>query len=355
MFSKIKKCVICLMAFVSAWPFAVEAQNEESILKPTLDKLAVEVRTDFEYQNDNEVRTAFSGKYINVILKGDIGKDFHYFYRQRVNKTGSNIADYYSFWSGTDMLFLTYDINSSFSLTAGKLCVAVGGWEYDVPPIEVYYASNWWNRCNCYELGAELSFLSKNKNHKLTAQFTNSPFTVQDQSGCIFSYNLIWHGTMDWFKTSYSTNFMEYEQGRFVSYISLGNAFSFGKLNFYIDMQNRGRFDQSKYFLSDASALGEVKYDVCNKLALFVKGGYDRNECDYDDDDVMYYNHSVVPGTSLGFYGGGFEWYPWKGDRNIRIHAFVAAESGTTAYGQEDKTSLRADVGLTWRLNFINK
>ncbi len=350
-----KKSIICLILLLFGFINIDAQEKEESILSPKINKLAFEVRGDFDYYNDNTLRTAFSGKFINFILNGDLREDLHFTYRQRINQTGSNIVNYYSFWAGTDLLFLTYDINRSFSVFAGKLCVAIGGFEYDAPPIDIYYASNWWDRINCYELGAGVSYTTTNKNHKFLAQVVNSPFTVEDKTNGIFGFDLMWYGKMGHFSTTYSVNYYAYDRYKYTTYIALGNAFDCGRWHAYIDFLNRAKPSQAKFLLSDITAIGEVRCKVSKYLNLFVRGGYDRNDQTYNDLDEMLYNRSVVPGTSLGYYGGGVELFPFKGNKELRIHAFVAAQSGTTGYGQSDKTTMRCNIGVTWRLNFINK
>ena len=128
----------------------VYAQNES---KPILNTLRFETRFDYDYQsfeNDYEPTLGgFSGKYINVAMAGNITDKFSYSYRQRIlpNKGLSSLFD------GTDWIYLTYDITNNFSISGGKQVFQIGGFEYDMPPIDVYFWSDFWChvcRCCCF-------------------------------------------------------------------------------------------------------------------------------------------------------------------------------------------------------------
>lgn len=334
----------------------------------TIDKLSLEARADFDYFNYDDVNgftnpsSGFDGKYLNFEIKGDFLEKFSYRYRQRMNMP--NVTGSATFFQGTDIMTLSYHMNDNFSLTAGKMALAVGGWEYDLAPIDVYFHSWFWNNFDCYDVGAQFSYLTDNKNHEIVLQVTNSTF-AKEKFMSLYAYNLMWYGKMGIFRTAYSFNMIQQREGSMINYIALGNAFDFGRFNCYLDFMNRGFFGQDNFLLGDFTLIGEVKYSFCDKFKAYVKGGYDRNINTYLDPTnplmIQDFDYTVRPGIEYTFAGLGFEAYPYKGNQNIRLHGFFAMNSLTErAFDAENmqegenysKLSMQFNVGLTWRINF---
>ena len=327
----------------------------------TIDKLSIEGRADFDYFNDNDGSTSgIDGKYFNFEMKGSFLQDFSYRVRQRIDMTAGSAK--------TDFMILSYHANKNWSLTAGRMPLAVGGWEYDLPPIDVYYASLFWNDFSCYDIGAQVEFHSNDKNHDIIFQITNSTFNRYDEDGMFirlpnrYTYNLIWYGRMGCFTTSYSINMMEQNKGEYINYIALGNMFDLGKLDFYVDFMNRGFFSQKNFLLGDFTIIGEVKYAFTDKFTAIVKGGYDRNKHDNrifsEAGEIINYkpfDMVVAPGIEYAFAGIGFDAFPYKGNKNVRLHGLFALNSMANTLVPESSAKLtyQAQVGVTWRINFV--
>ena len=322
----------------------------------TIDKLSVEGRVDYDYFNSN--KGGLDGKFFNFEMKGSFLQDFTYRIRQRIDMTAGG--------SKTDFMILSYHPHKNWSVTAGRMPLAVGGWEYDLPPIDVYFASLFWNNFACYDIGGQVEFHTNDGNHDIIFQITNSTFNRYNENGFIrlpnrYTYNLIWYGRMGAFTSSYSINFMEQNKGEYINYIALGNMFDFGKLDFYVDFMNRGFLNQKDFFLGDFTIIGEVKYAFTDKFTAMVKGGYDRNKHSYLDysgyvPTLQPYDMAVHPGVEYTFAGVGFEAYPYKGNQNVRLHGFVAFNDLNDSYDMSNPNStdlsLQANVGVTWRINF---
>ena len=337
-----KKITRVFLATIIATMFFNIAQAQEE-KKVTIDKLSIEGRADFDYFEEEMTSTSgFDGKYLNFEIKGSFLNDFSYRLRQRFD-----MADK---CSKTDIMTLTYQGHKNFSVTAGKMSLAVGGWEYDLAPIDVYYASQFWNTFNCYDVGGQVAFHSDDKKHDIIFQITNSTFYENEENYKFegkYAYNLLWYGRMGFFKTSYSFNMIEQTKHHYINYIALGNMFDFDRLDFYIDFMNRGFFHQKDFFLGDFTLIGEVKYAFTDKFTLVAKGGYDRNINDiYGKPQFM--DMTVVPGMEYTFAGLGFEAYPYKGNQNVRLHGFFAANKS-----DDLGLSLQFNVGVTWRVNFV--
>ena len=187
-----------------------------------VNTMRLEARADFDYFNTEGNLTlpgstsGFDGKYLNFELKGEFLEKFSYRYRQRLNIANSLGSK--TFYQGTDWLALTYNATKNFSITTGKLCIGIGGWEYDLPPIDVYYASLFWENINCYDIGAQLNFMTNDQNHTISFQITNSPFAMGAFEG-MYAYNLMWFGKMGIFRTSYSINMIEQRKGQYINYL----------------------------------------------------------------------------------------------------------------------------------------
>ena len=333
----------------------------------TIDKLSVEGRVDFDYLEKGENSySGIDGKYFNFEIKGSFLNDFSYRVRQRINMHYGS--------SKTDFMILTYQGHKNFSVTAGKMPLAVGGWEYDLAPIDVYYASQFWKTFNCYEVGGQVAFHSNDKKHDIIFQITNSTFYEKDEDGNDiydpfagkYAYNLLWYGRMGFFKTSYSFNMIEQTKHHYINYIALGNMFDFGKLDFYIDFMNRGFFGQKDFLLGDFTLIGEVKYAFTDKFTLVAKAGYDRNKHSYfkevEENGIMVpqpqaYDMTVTPGVEYTFAGLGFEAYPYKGNKNVRLHGFFALNDLNEPVDDmlnpnSSNLELQFNLGVTWRINF---
>ena len=358
-----KKVLRVFIIAVVATMFANVAKAQDQEQKNfTIDKLSVEGRVDYDYFFD-ENKSGLDGKFFNFEMKGTFLQDFSYRIRQRIDMTAGG--------SKTDFMILSYHAGKNFSFTAGRMPLAVGGWEYDLPPIDVYFASRFWNKFDCYDIGGQVEFHTNDGNHDIIFQVTNSTFNREDAEGAFirlpnrYTYNLIWYGRMGAFSTSYSINMMEQNKGEYINYIALGNMFDFGKLDFYVDFMNRGFFNQKGFLLGDFTVIGEVKYAFTDKFTAMVKGGYDRNKHDNriisEGNEIIGYlpfDMAVTPGVEYAFAGLGFEAYPYKGNKNIRLHGLFAVNELTkptdvTMNTNTTDLSFQAQVGVTWRINFV--
>jgi len=316
--------------------------------KPTIDKLVVETRCDFA-MDLKDGKGGFSGRYLNFIMAGSINDKLSYSYRQRIN--AGNMGFSTAFFEGTDWAYLTYKPISNLSLSAGKQVVQIGGFEYDAAPIDIYFASDFWNHVNCYEMGASATLSNDAKTQSLTFQFSNSPFVNSAFEG-LYAFNLLWNGDFGFFKTLYSANMIEYQQDKYINYIALGNSFQVSdNLAFHLDFMNRASFNQDVFFFKDATLILEGRYNLNDKAGFFFKIGRDWNDAQ-DVSDPSYvlagaYDQYVIPGTNRDFRGLGFEYYPFKNSKDLRLHAFLLDTKSGDA-----PDDLQGDVGLTWRLRF---
>ena len=317
-------------------------------------RLKFDTRFDFETwvptNKDSNTVSSINGKYFNIIVDGEINEKFSYNYRQRFSMNAvdnfqlagkENMSNFHSI----DWAYLNYKMNDAFTLSAGKQVVMIGGWEYDYAPIDQFFWSDFWNNVYCYELGAMINYTSPNQNHNLGFQISNSPFSTKNLSS-LYSYNMIWYGNMDWFKTIYSVNMVEYQKGHFINYIVLGNKFNVGNFSLELDLMNRVSSEQSNFF-DDYSIIGNGIYNINKKLRVFAKAGYDQNKAQ-NPQEIFVYDRYVVPGTEYLFYGIGMEYFPIKDKKDVRIHAFWASNNADVKYNT-------FNIGVRWQMKVLER
>lgn len=324
--------LLCGVCYVSAC-----AQDE-------LLKLRLETRVDYqrEYVDGDAVHdnSGFKGKYFALLAEGSINDHFSYSYRQRLNKEHSDAT----FFDATNWAYVKYRPDGHWSLSAGKEVVAIGGYEYDMNPVNIYFASEYWNNISCFQFGTSVAYELGGGKDKFVAQFSQSPFRTNAPD--MYSYNLMWCGSHGRLGTQYSANLVEYMPGRFISYLTLGHRLSLGRFSIDADFMNRAASGQT-YLFKDCSVMAQLSYRPSEKLNVFGKMTYDVNKT------VKAADCCVLPGTELTQAGGGVEFWPHK---SVRLHAAYVHAFGKNgnADGTAKPGSDRASVGVTWTLNLLS-
>ena len=311
-----------------------------------LIKLSFEVRADYvREQLDGhkiEENSGFKGRFFNICLNGSINEQLSYSYRQRLNRINKNNT----FFDATDWLNLTYRPNDRWGFSAGKLVVAMGGWEYDQTPIDTYFFSEFCSQVACYQWGAQVMHTLKGERDTFTLQASQSPSAAGRD---LYAYGLQWSGRHGIFRPLYSVNMVEYAKGKFLNYIILGNRFELGRVTLDLDLTHRAT-DQHPFWLRNCTLFGKVKVEACEKLHLFAQASYDVNQTSTAD-------LTVQPDTEITRLGGGLEYYPLKGgNRNLRLHATYCHSFGSNPSEiavMQPKLSV-VNVGLTWRMDILS-
>ena len=97
----------------------------------------------------------------------------------------------------TDMLYAGFHLNDKFSLTAGKMCQAWGGFEFDINPMNIYEYSDFIDNMDNFMLGGMLTY-HPNENHEFNIQITdvcNNTFQelYGDNTLGIEESKVLWH------------------------------------------------------------------------------------------------------------------------------------------------------------------
>lgn len=340
-------CRIMLAAVISGHSFIKMNAEEAPAADTGLLRLSLSARVDWQlnrpYNHTNDANTGFEGKYLMLRADGEIIPGLSYSWRQRLNKMHSD----QNFFDATDWLYINYAIDG-WSFEAGKEIVAIGGWEYDRAPIDLFGTSVFWNNIPCYQLGVTAGY-QVGPDDQLYVQATQSPFFTRSNRN-MYGYSLRWNGSHSFYKPIWSANLFEYEKGRYISYLALGNRFDFGKWTIEADVMNRAASRQA-YLFKDCSVIGEVSFSPCSRWRIHAKMTYDVNHSGTGADTM------VMNGTELTMAGGGVEFYPLLKDKtDLRLHATAYYSWGKNANEADvmQKNTLLANIGVTWNMNFLN-
>ena len=323
--------------------------TETSYDKPRTDLLNIDIRARVDWQGTwqdgsmDDSNSGFAGKYLMMRLDGRIIDGLTYSWRQRFNKSAFDS----SFFDATDWLTVTYE-TAGFDFSAGKQIVAIGGWEYDRNPVDLYSTGVFWQNVGCYQLGASAGYKLSPNDHIL-AQATQSMFHTKENRN-MYGYNLLWRGTHGLWQALYSVNLNEYAPGKYISYIMLGNRFAPGPFEIEFDLMNRASSHQA-FWLRDCSVIGEIAYRPTPAWRIHGKMTYDVNNTHSAAD--LY----VLPGTELKMAGGGIEFYPLKKKRtSLRLHANCYHSWGKNSNAADlmQKGTTVLDFGISWDMNVLN-
>lgn len=335
----------------SAQDFDVEYANSKYEMKPderpALFKLDATARVDWQidrpYSHTDDAATGFKGKYLMLRMDGQIYKGFTYSWRQRFNK---QITDG-SWFDATDWIYINY-ATSDWNFRVGKDVVAIGGWEYDAAPYNIYDGSVFWNNIACYQLAVSAGY-NLTADDRLTAQISQSPMRTSYNSN-MYGYNLMWNGHHGCFDAIWSANLLEYAKGRYINYLMLGNKFTFDKFTAEIDLMNRASSHQT-FLFKDCSIVADLGYSPAERWRIFAKYSYDVNKSGTAADNL------VLDGTELNMTGAGLEFYPLlKNKTSLRLHGGLFYSWGKNANAADPMQSktLFATIGVTWHMNLLN-
>ena len=320
-----KSLLLCLFALLA------------TSLSAQISRLDVEVRGDWQYDSmsgepSRMNHSGFEGKFANFRMDGSLIENLTYSFRYRINKVQL------SPFAATDWATLNYKVNK-WEFSAGKQVVAIGGYEYDRAPIDIYFASEYWHQIACYQFGVSAAYkFGGKRDSRLLAQICQSPYDFEAQG--LYAYNLMYMSN-----TSLSSvNLLEYAPNKYLGYIALGEKESFGAVTIEWDVMTR--FDFENKGCSFSSML-DVNWAMNEKLNLFTHASYDINDSVIDP--------TVLLGTEIWRLGGGVEYFPF-GKRNVRIHAVAAYTFGEAVTGAALQNGhLMFQTGLTWRVNLLGK
>lgn len=252
--------------------------------------------------------------YLRLDITGTFAGDFKYRFRQRFNKA---ITDG-NFLSATDYLNVGWEKNG-WGICAGKNYVACGGFEYLASSYDIYIRPVFYNG-----LGGMYNFVidgSKQfRREKLTLQFGNSLYSLQPSN--LLGYSILLTGRQGVWEHKYSMNLFERQKGLYNYYVCLGNRFHFGG-GATFDLGLVHRLDiGSPTFFKDFSMVSKFKVPVLWWMNVFGKVTWDFKQEGIQD--------PMLPdGTDIWQAGGGFEFFPAKTFKGLRLHCLYYNSGGS--------------------------
>lgn len=350
-----KSVLFALLMF----PYALMAQQDDPkcVIEtggPWLSKLEVETRFGWNmnrYDGANQEGTGFRGEYVNLKLEGKVCNGLTYSWRQRLNKSSDQ-----TFWDATDWLEIKYSPTNWLAISAGKQVVAIGGWEYDRAPIDLYFCSEFWQHVNCYQLGLSIA-ANVGRNDRLLFQVCNSPMRTYIRDNKTVGLSLMWCGNHGWYRSIFSANAFQTIKGLWMSYIALGNKFALSENAFLeLDYANRASSGQAFWF-KDCTVAAEASVKPHWSMRVFGKYTFDMNDTDSDAD--VY----VEKGTRLHTASMGLEFFPIrKYPETLRLHVIGGyiwgrmADQNVSVHpnGGLHSDCVKLSVGATVNLDILN-
>ncbi len=293
----------------------------------------ISLDTRFGYGQDfADKRGRFDGDGLYLNIDGYISPHLSYSLQQRIAST------YYednSGFNGTNWLTLTYE-TGAFEFTAGKSGILAGGFENDKDDFDCYYDMNtmFYNTLDSFQWGVMATWYPT-ETHSLTLQAINSPFYSEDTN--LFGFDLAWRMESDFYESFWTANLWEYEQGKYVKNLSLGNRFLIGDFSIELDYQTRSA-NMGGIFTDNFSLAVQPAYEFGDWGRIFAKFGWERaaEGLPYE----LAYEECL--GMDYLFYGAGFEFFPLRDCRDIRLHAAWSANNMGCNY---------LNIGLKWRFD----
>ena len=300
----------------------------------------------------------FGGDGVYLNIEGKIAKNLSYSLCQRFFSAHGEDD---SAFDNTDWLTLSYDVGQ-FSFTAGKDIVMLGSYEYDAYDIDSYFDMNsmFYNSFSSYQWGVKVAWLPS-ENSSFAIQVTNSPFSFYPKEDNLYAYNFAWSDDFDFYTSIWSINLFEYEPGKFVKCLALGNMFYIGNLALGLDcitldtnLKDRNDDQITINFMPS--------YEFGDRFRLFGKAGWERvgENLSYDlwgeylsTDEMILANEEniytlpafLVAGKDYWFYGAGLEYFPLKENKSVRLHAAWASNNYTKRHS--------VNIGLTWKFDVV--
>lgn len=325
-------CVIAMLACATAVNAAdAETQAVKVSLDMRADFLADHTRMpDGSTTDDSRI----GGYQYNLKINGHITPRLSYNFKQYLNKVRAYEG---SQFGATAIANIDYRVTDRLTIGAGKQTLMIGGFEYWSSSIDLFFWSMYFDNIACYQFGASCAYATADGKHVFTAQASNSPYQKIGES--CYAYSLMWSGRMGAYESSWSTNLIEYERGKYTHYISLGNKLAFGGFHVQLDVMNRA-VGGCRYLLDNYSVIGEAKYFISPVVAVYAKGGVEK------------YRDLPDAGTRVSnkFVGGGVEVFPLRGNRDLHLHAVWH-----TANDIDSSRLSQFNIGVKWKADIFSR
>ena len=339
---------------------------------------------DADFTAEEFEQAAFNMHQFRIEAKGKVTDWLSYRWRQRLNRCNDGGGFIDNLPNSIDLAYLNFSVTDKFSISAGKLCAAYGGIEFDMNPIEIYRYSEIINNMSNFMSGVMFTY-DFTPNQQLAFQVLDSRNgSIEDTYGknldankVPFVYTLNWNANMfdgAW-QTRWSASVMDEVKDKYMYYVALGNQFNFSpKCNMFVDLMSSYEGIDRKGIMTNmfggqdnfgghnmyntlySSLVAKVNWRFQPKWNFFVKGmlesaaiyGGDANDGVYNGGNVANGNYR----TSVG-YLTGVEYYPMESN----LHLFLTFVGQTHLFteraktlGQNDYSTQRVSLGFIYQL-----
>lgn len=319
---------------------------------------------------------AFNMHQFRIEAKGKVTDWLSYRWRQRLNRGNDGGGFIDNLPNSIDLAYLNFSVTDKFSISAGKLCAAYGGIEFDMNPIEIYRYSEIVNNMSNFMSGVMFTY-DFTPNQQLAFQVLDSRNgSIESTYGTNLAanklplvYTLNWNANMfdgAW-QTRWSASVMDEVKDKYMYYVALGNQFNFSpKCNMFVDLMSSyegidrkgimtnmfgGQTEFNGHNMSNTlynSLVAKVNWRFQPKWNFFVKGMLESAAIYGSEEGVADGNYR----TSVG-YLTGVEYYPMESNLHLFL-TFVGQSHLFTerakALGQNDYSTQRVSVGFIYQL-----
>ena len=319
---------------------------------------------------------AFNMHQFRIEAKGKVNSWLSYRWRQRLNRGNDGGGFIDNLPNSIDLAYLNFSVTDKFSVSAGKLCAAYGGIEFDMNPIEIYRYSEMVNNMSNFMSGVMFTY-DFTPDQQLAFQVLDSRNdSIESTYGANLDanklpllYTLNWNANMfngAW-QTRWSASVMNEVKDKYMYYVALGNQFNFSpKCNMFVDLMSSYENVDRKGIMTNMfggqaefnghnmyntlynSLVAKVNWRFQPKWNFFVKGMLESAAIYRGEEGVADGNYR----TSVG-YLTGVEYYPME----TNLHLFLTFVGQThlfteraKALGQSDYSTQRVSVGFIYQL-----
>ena len=315
---------------------------------------------DLEKVKDQDMTAQFKARQLRLEVRGDITDRIFYRFRHRLNKSNAatsldNLA------KATDMLYAGFRLDDKWALTAGKMCQAWGGFEFDLNPMNIYEYSDFIENMDNFMLGAMITY-APNKNHEFNLQITdvrNDSFETLygtatntiNASKAPLTYIFNWNGNLfdNLIQTRWGGGLQSEADGYNNWMLMLGTKLNLSKFQVFFDyMMANEQLDRLKYtpmsstvLVKDAkynSFVLKAEYQPIPQLNIFAQGLYETAKNDLTDNKM----------TGIGYFAG-VEYLPFE-KQDLRFFLAYIGRSRENKLTNVTTDTNRVSIGLMYRI-----
>lgn len=363
-------------------------QEQIKELKEKSDKFNVYLnfQSSFDAQENNgELHNSFKARQLRLEFRGNINENIYYRLRHRLNRSTES-ANLDNLARATDMMYVGFKVNDKWAITAGKMCQAWGGFEFDTNPMNIYEYSDMVENMDNFMLGAMVTY-TPNKNHEFNFQVTNvrnnnfetlypNAGSFDQKTNTPLTYIFNWNGNLfnNFWQTRYSIGFQQESNNTSNDMILIGNKFNWNKVQWYIDYMyaNEGldRLGYASVYtlgsnlftypilhtnleipiqtLKDVtynSFVTKIEYQPSEKWNIFAQGMYESARVSQHLLPTNFYDNKR---DSYGYFGG-VEYLPFK-NQDLRIFAAYIGRSYSFEKSEFNYDTNRFSLGIMYRI-----